>query len=264
MIRDLLALDVDVSSLLPPDEASHGFDNVTVGNLSPILLEKYLAAARKISRLAIGSPDSIAEWSHDLYSAGSDPRRPPCGLPFGTRGGASVSYTFPVDATYEIQLRLARDRDERVEGLNGTHQLDLSLDGKRLGLFTVAPVSRPEHHSILDRDFKVRLPVKAGPHKITAAFQKKSSALEEVERQPYLAHFNADRHPRLQPALYSISITGPYDSTGVSDTPSRQRLFVCRPAGRADEDPCAERILSYFYAASLSAGGHEPAIFKFR
>ncbi len=258
VIRDLLALDVDVSSLLPADESSHGFDNVTVGNLSPILLEKYLAAARKISRLAIGSPIRSPNGHTIFIPPDLTQEDRLADLPFGTRGGASVSYTFPVDATYEIQLRLARDRDERVEGLNGPHQLDLSLDGKRLGLFTAAPVSRPEHHSILDRDFKVRLPVKAGPHMITAAFQKKSSALEEVERQPYLAHFNADRHPRLQPALYSISITGPYDSTGVSDTPSRQRIFVCRPAGTADEDPCAERILSTFmrraYRRAVTSG----------
>jgi hypothetical protein len=245
-IRDLLAIDVDVSSLLPGDEASHGFDNVTVGNLSPTLLEKYLAAAQKISRLAIGSPIR-SPGGHTILvppDLTQEDRLP--GLPFGTRGGAAVSYTFPVNATYEIQLRLARDRDERVEGLNGTHQLDLMLDGKRLELFTVSPVSRPEHHSIVDRDLKVRIPIAAGPHTISAAFLKKSSALEESERQPYLAHFNADRHPRIQPALYSVSITGPYEATGTGDTPSRRRLFVCYPAKPSEEDRCATKILSTF------------------
>ena len=245
-IRDLLAIDVDVSALLPGDEASHGFDNVTVGTLSPTLLEKYLGAAQKISRLAIGSPIRSPGGHTILVPPDLTQEDRLNGLPFGTRGGAVVSHTFPVDATYEIQLRLARDRDERVEGLNATHQLDLMLDGKRLELFTVAPVSRPEHHSIVDKDLKVRIPITAGPHTISVAFLKKSSALEESERQPYLAHFNADRHPRLQPALYSVSIIGPYEATGAGDTPSRRRLFVCYPAKPSEEDACATKILSTF------------------
>jgi hypothetical protein len=245
-IRDLLGVDVDVSSLLPVDETSHGFDNITVGNLSPTLLERYLAAAQKISRLAVGSPVRAPTGNTIIVAPDLTQEDRLSGLPFGTRGGAIVPHTFPVDGTYEIQLRLARDRDERVEGLNGTHQLDLMLDGKRLELFTITPVSRPEHHSVLDKDFKVRLPIKAGPHTISAAFQKKTSALVETERQPYLAHFNADRHPRLQPALYSVSITGPYEASGATDTPSRRRLFVCYPAKTSDEDGCASRILGTF------------------
>ncbi|MBI1897102.1 MAG: DUF1587 domain-containing protein, partial [Acidobacteria bacterium] len=133
-IRDLLAVDVDVAALLPSDDSSHGFDNVTVGDLSPTLLERYLAAARKIARLAIGRP---------VLSPGGDAiRLPPDltqeehfeGLPLGTRGGTAVPYTFPLDATYELQVRLSRDRNEEVEGLNEIHELELMLDGERLQL----------------------------------------------------------------------------------------------------------------------------------
>lgn len=245
-IRDLLSLDVDVSTLLPSDETSHGFDNVTVGNLSPTLLERYLAAAQKVSRLAVGGALRSPSGTTIMIPPDLTQEDRLSGLPFGTRGGASVSHTFPLDGMYEIQLRLARDRDERVEGLNGTHQLDLMLDGKRLELFTVKPATSPEQHNVLDKDFKVRLPVKAGPRTIGVAFLKKTSALAESERQPYLAHFNADRHARLQPALYSIAITGPYEASGVSDTPSRRRLFVCSPARTSEEQGCAKRILESF------------------
>ncbi len=244
-IRDLLTLDVDVASMLPSDESSHGFDNVTVGNLSPTLLERYLSAAQKISRLAVGSPVKAPGGSTILIPPDLTQEERMDGLPFGTRGGAIVPFTFPVDATYEIQLRLSRDRDERVEGLNDTHQLDLTIDGGLVQRFAVSPVP-PDKHPLVDKNLKVRLPVKAGPHAIGATFLRKTSALIETERQPYQAHFNADRHPRIQPALYSVSITGPYDASGVSDTPSRRRLFVCQPAQASEEEACAKRILSTF------------------
>ena len=245
-IRDLLAVEVDVSGLLPADESSRGFDNITVGGLSPTLLEKYLTAAQKISRLAIGSPvRSPGEQTIMLPPDLTQEDRLP-GMPFGTRGGGSVEFIFPVDATYVIQLRLARDRDERVEGLNSTHRLDLTLDGKRLESFTISPVTRDELHHSLDRGLKVRVPVTAGRHQIAVNFFKKTSALIETERQPYLAHFNADRHPRTQPALYSISVAGPFEATGAGDTASRRRAFVCQPKTAAEEKPCAERILTKF------------------
>jgi hypothetical protein len=243
-IRDLLAVDVDVSSLLPSDDSSHGFDNVTVGELSPTLLERYLAAARKISRLAVGTPVRSPGGDTILLPPDLTQEEHFDELPFGTRGGTATRYTFPLDAEYEIQLRLARDRNEHVEGLTGTHQLELAIDGERAQVFTVKPPARGEDHSRVDSDLHVRVTVKAGSHEITAAFLKKPSALLETERQPYQAHFNMDRHPRVQPALYSISITGPFDPKGPGDSESRRRIFVCHPAGDSDEDACAKRIVS--------------------
>jgi hypothetical protein len=243
-IRDLLAVDVDVAALLPSDDSSYGFDNITVGGLSPTLLERYLATAQKISRLAMGGPvrspggDTIVIPPDRTQEEHFDE------LPFGTRGGAVVPYTFPLDAEYTIQLRLARDRNEHVEGLTAPDQVELTLDGERVKLFTVTPPPSGEDHHLVDKDLNVRVPVKAGRHELGVAFLKKTSALLETERRPYLAHFNLDRHPRIQPALYSISIIGPYDAKGAGDTPSRRRIFVCRPAKAAEEEICAKRILS--------------------
>src|SRR5262249_6663815 len=136
-VHDILAIDVDVASLLPSDDASHGFDNVTVGALSPTLLERYLSAAQKISRLAIGSPVRSPRGDTVLLPPDLTQEQRFDELPFGTRGGTVVHYTFPQDADYDIQLRLARDRNEHVEGLGEAHQVELSLDGERIQIFTV-------------------------------------------------------------------------------------------------------------------------------
>lgn len=242
-VRDLLAIDVDVTSLLPSDESSHGFDNVTVGDLSPTLMERYLSAARKIARLAIGSPSRSPGGDTIRFPPDLTQEEHADKLPFGTRGGAAVPYTFPLDATYEIQLRLARDRNEYIEGLNEPHEVELMLDGERVQLFTVKPPSAGNDHSVVDKDLNVHVPVKAGPHMVGVAFPKKPSLLLETERQPYQAHFNMDRHPRIQPALYSISINGPYDAQGPGNTPSRQRILVCRPTKPSEEEGCAKRNL---------------------
>ena len=251
-IRDLLALDVDVTSLLPADESSYGFDNVTVGDLSPTLLDRYVSAAEKISHLAIGRPSR---------SPGGETIRTPAdltqeehieGLPIGTRGGALVNYTFPENGEYEVQIRLTRDRDEHVEGLSEPHDLELLLDRQRVQLFTVKPPVReagvPEaqqpSHAKVDQHLKIRIPVTAGPHAVGVTFPKKPSVLLETARQPYQTHFNSYRHPRIQPAIYSVSIIGPYTSTGPGDSPSRRRIFVSHPATPALEDRSAKRILA--------------------
>ncbi|MEZ5356948.1 MAG: DUF1592 domain-containing protein [Bryobacteraceae bacterium] len=241
-IRDLLDLDVDVSSLLPADEASHGFDNITVGDLSPTLLERYLSAARKIARLAVGIPGKSP--GGDTYQLPPDLTQEKHfdELPLGTRGGMAVPYTFPVDATYEIQIRLQRDRNEHVEGLRGAHEVELMMDGERLQVFTVKPPGVGMDHSQVDTHLNYRVAAKAGPHTIAVAFPKTPFLLLETERQPYEAHFNMDRHPRIQPAVYSISINGPYEVKGAGETPSRRRIFVC--SGKGGEDACAGRILT--------------------
>src|SRR5262249_47073474 len=188
-IRDLLALDVDVASLLPKDDASFGFDNVSVGGLSPTLLERYLAAAQKISRLAMGSP--VRTPGADVVQVPADLTQEDHldGLPFGTRGGTIVHYTFPVDSVYEVQIRLMRDRNENVEGLTEPHQMELALDGERVEEFTVTPKRSNQQAQYytdaeVDKHLKVRLAVKAGPHDIAATFIKKNSALLETELQP--------------------------------------------------------------------------------
>ena len=249
-IRDLLMLDVDVASMLPKDDTSFGFDNVEVGGLSPTLLERYLAAAQKISRIAVGAPVPAPAANVVVLPADLTQEEHVDGLPFGSRGGTVVNYTFPVDAEYEIQVRLMRNRNENVEGLSEPHDMEMTLDGARTAVFTVKPnrstIGGGAYYSDqdVDRDLKIRIPVKAGPHVVGADFILKTEALIETERQPTVAHFNMDRHPRVQPAVYSISITGPFEATGVGDTPSRHRIFVCRPTKPSDEERCASNILA--------------------
>ncbi len=242
-IRDLLALELDLSDLLPRDESSQGFDNITVTDLSPTLLERYVSAADKISRLAVGSPvstpavetvkmdpDLTQEWHVE-------------GLPVGTRGGALMHYTFPLDGDYEIVIRLTRDRDEQVEGLREPHQVELLLDRERVQLFSVVPPRHVGDHSDVDKHLTVRLPVTAGPHAIGVTFLKQPWAVLETDRRPYDVHFNVYRHPRVQPGVYEISVTGPFDAKGPGNTPSRDRIFVCRPTAEQDEEACAGEIV---------------------
>ena len=242
-IRDLLALDIDAAALLPKDEASHGFDNVTVGDLSPTFLNRYISAAGKISRLAVGSP--YRKPGGDTFRLRPDLTQEEHveGLPPGTRGGALLNYTFPRDGEYEVQIRLTRDRNEEVEGLREAHEVEVLLDRERVKSFTVAP-PRDKNFEKVDAHLKVRLPVTAGPHQLGVTFLKNPSSLLETKRQPYLARYNMHRHPRLGPAIYQVSINGPYDSKGPGDTPSRRRIFVRQPIKPAEEDPCAEGILS--------------------
>ena len=247
-IRDLLAVEIDAAALLPSDSASYGFDNITVGNLSPTLLESYVSAAEKISQLVVGRPSlspggSTVRLRPDLTQEGHIE-----GLPIGTRGGALVSHEFPVNGEYEITIRLSRDRNEHIEGLLEPHDVELLLDGERVRLFSIAPVSPATgqsssdsaSHATLDSHLKIRVPVTAGPHKVGVTFPKKPSLLLETARQPYEAHFNYYRHPRLTPAVYEISIIGPYNPAGTGDTPSRRRVFTCAQ----QTDGCAKRILS--------------------
>ena len=254
-IRDLLALEIDVTALLPRDDAAYGFDNVNTGSLSPTLMERYLAAARTVSELAVASQAPVTGSRVIVVPADRTQEEHVDGLPFGTRGGTVVTHTFPFDGEYEIQVRLQRNRNENVEGLTEPHELEITLDGARLDFFTIVPDrsnlvyqanSAYYNDEGVDKHLNVRLPVTAGPHAVGATFINKNSALLETTRQPYLAHFNNDRHPRQQPAVRTISVVGPFDATGIGATPSRDRIFTCRPTSRsaADAEECAAAIIS--------------------
>ena len=247
-IRDLLALDIDATSLLPADESGHGFDNVNVGDLSPSLLDRYISAAQKISTLAVGGAVSSIQSEVIRVPADLTQERHIAGLPIGTRGGVSVSYTFPRDGEYDIQIRLARNRVGDIGGLRSRQPqpLELLLDREVVETFSVMRPDGPDH-SVVDKNFKIRLAVTAGPHDVGVTFPQQSSALLETERQPLQAHYNEIRHPRLTPAIYQVSITGPYGPGGADDTPSRRRIFVCRPdqaGGESEELACAREILA--------------------
>ena len=245
-IRDLLDLEIDAATLLPKDDASHGFDNLTGGDLSPTLLNRYISAAEKISRLAVGSP--ISRPNGDTYRLKPDLTQegPVANLPLGTRGGTLIRHTFPRDGEYEIQIRLTRDRNEMVEGLHETHELEVLLDRDTAARFQVSPPKGNRDYETVDAHLKARIPVKAGLHEVGVTFIKNSSSLVETQRDPYQARYNMHRHPRLSPAIYQVSVTGPYASQEAGETASRRKLFVCYPKNPGEETACAERIVSAF------------------
>ncbi len=268
-IRDLLAIDIDAKALLPADEAGYGFDNVNVGNLSPALLDRYISAAQKISRLAIGT--TLTSLQSDVIRVPADTTQEDhvAGLPIGTRGGLSTTYTFAQDGDYDIQIRLARNRTGNIGGLRGRglHTVQLLLDRMPVATYTV---QRPEggDDTFADAHLKLRLPVTAGPHDVAATFVKGGASLMETERQPLLSHYNEQRHPRLTPAIYQLTMTGPYDAQGVSATPSRSRIFTCTPDDAGAEEACAEDILSALmrraYRRPIDAGEVETPLAFYR
>lgn len=251
-IDDLLGLKIDAASMLPPDEVSHGFDNITVGELSPTLINRYISAAQKISRLAVGTKFESPDVRTVRLRPDVTQEERMTGLPPGTRGGTLIDHHFPNDGTYELRVRLTRDRNEHVEGLHEPHELDVLLDGEPVDRFTVRPPGRrPSEgewasvtHENVDRHLKVRLEVTAGPHQIAVAFVKKPSSLLETKRQPLNVHYNMYRHPRLAPAVYQVSIAGPFQNAGISETPSRAKIFICRPGSEREEDGCAKAIFA--------------------
>ena len=265
VVRDLLALDVDVAALLPADDGSYGFDNIAgVLGISPTLLERYLSAAKKISRLAVGrpAPSATAETFRLVTDLTQDVRVD--GLPFGTRGGTRFDFTFPEDAVYGIRIQLSRDASGTLKPFDTPHRLEVSLDGELLETFTVgeppppgAARSDPEYQDWLARQraaddgWEVRAPVRAGPHTVQVTFHQKTSAYAETLRQPFLRPYTSitGGDTRYQPYVGSVTVAGPFEASGArpaGGTPSRDRIFVCRPASpdTADEAACAREIFS--------------------
>ena len=247
-IRDLLGLEIDGRALLPPDDMAYGFDNnADMLPMSPALLERYLSAAARISRLAVGDPalrPSVTTYNVSRLRL-QDGRVGP-DLPFGSRGGAVVRHYFPLDAEYVVSARL------RGRRLRETQQLDLRLDGERLELFGLGGARRPPSADRSSRasgdPLQVRLRVAAGSRRVAATFVEKMVAPEGV-RPAYLPvssiSFGGVRGAEAR--LEAIDVAGPYDPTGAGDTSSRRRIFVCRPAddARAGEaETCARAILS--------------------
>jgi Protein of unknown function (DUF1592)/Protein of unknown function (DUF1587)/Protein of unknown function (DUF1595)/Protein of unknown function (DUF1588)/Planctomycete cytochrome C len=252
-IRDLLGLDVEVASLLPPDDAAFGFDNVAEAlGSSPALMQAYLAAARKISAVAIGS--STIDPSSETHSVRQDLSQDHHldGLPLGTIGGMSARHTFPLDGEYEFQVRLFRTNLSAIRGLEDRHQIELTLDNKRILVAEfggdedlVAVQKNPTDAS--DRleatRFRVRLFVNAGPRDIGAAFIDETPVLLKTNRlQRFVRDFNpfdAEGAPHVQ----SITVTGPFNAVTSANGPPF-RVFSCWPDGSRAELPCARRIVS--------------------
>jgi hypothetical protein len=253
-IHDLLGFDVDVAALLPPDGAAFGFDNVEDAQASsPALLQAYLAAARKISAVAIG--DSRMAVASDTYSVRQDLSQDVHleGLPLGTVGGLRVRHSFPVDGEYEVQIRLYRTNLNAIRGLEDPQRLELTLDGERVHMAAlggdadlVAVQKNPTDTSnaIEATRLRVRLFAKAGQHDLAAAFLETTPPLFETNRlQRFIRDFANPYDAEGAPHVQSFTIQGPYKPTGVA-VPVSVGIFVCHPADHRDEGPCARRIVS--------------------
>jgi hypothetical protein len=268
-IRDLLAVELDGSTLLPTDEVSYGFDNIAgVLKLSPLLTERYLNAAQKVARLALGTP---APPSGELYRVpdqlDQDVRLE--GMPVGTRGGTRIDYFAPRDGEFDIKARIGRGIDYDIPHFIGEQNLEISVDGERVHLFTV-PATPDEDLNIerqvfkapgtgrtrtvkvdangdaipdeaalarrkLDEDWVIRVPLKAGVHEIRATFLMKTGAVSEGFRKPFLKPYigrgpTDARETREGAALRELEIMGPLNAGGAATSPSYRRVFICHPA----------------------------------
>ena len=243
-VRDLLALEIDVSEILPADDIGYGFDNIgDVLQVSPVLLERYLSAARKISRTAVG--DMTLPASYQTYTV-------PHGLiqddrlsetaPVGSRGGAAIRHFFPVDGEYDISITLQRNRNDEYLGLERERKLDLRLDDQRLQLFTI-PASQKKivlgGGAPPDAKLRVRLSVKAGTREIGALFLKdtllQEGIIDKVRDDDVKTYFEG---------VGSVTVAGPFNVEGPGHTVTRDKIFICHPSGSVDEMGCAEKVLS--------------------
>jgi hypothetical protein len=284
VIRDLLALSVEdkkIADLLPADDESYGFDNTAGVRMSPTLMEQYLNAAEKISRLAVGA--SAPVLSGDTFQVPENLSQNDWldGLPFGTRGGTVIKYNFPADGTYEISVRLGRYNfagGGRVPNYDVPQRLEIRLDGERLHVFTQpvvprdeqpqtdsvrapsqpvpSPSPKPDRFKDVDEDWQFRFAAKAGPRTITLAWLNRTPELLEHLRytlRPYPGYSDpggggsgVDSYYRNRTGAYlnTAEIRGPFDARGPGDTPSRRRIFACHPTRPAEEASCAKTIFS--------------------
>jgi hypothetical protein len=252
VIRDLLGVEVDPAEYIPPDDQSFGFDNIAdILRTTPPLMQRYISASWNLSRLAVGNPEisPIATTYRASPDLSQNVRLE--GMPFGTRGGLAATHNFPLDGDYEVKVRLWRVTADIIRGLEEPHQIELSVDGVRAGFVTFGgPADRDQSYqnpglsaSEIDKRLTFRIKAKAGPHKVLVTFPTKSEAQDDGLLHPF---HRANIDPlgyRGLPAVDRVTITGPFNAQGAGDTPSRRKIFICRPAA-ADEAACARNIIT--------------------
>ena len=255
-VKDLLALDVDVSGLLPPDSISQGFDNVADSQaLSPALMEGYLRAASKVATLAIGDPDAESTEAHYRVPKTASQLRRVEGAPLGTRGGVAVVHTFPADGDYVFRIELHGNADGFLfGGPTAGEQIDVSINGERQALLDVDPTMAEVTTSLTLKTPPIH--VAAGPQRVAAAFLQRFEGPVNDLIAP-IDHTLADTQIGVAygittlPHLKDLTIAGPQRVTGVSTTPSREKVFACRPTSAAEEAPCASTIVSRLAAQAF-------------
>jgi mono/diheme cytochrome c family protein len=254
-IRDLLALDVDVAELLPSDGADFGFDNIATSlRTSPLLLERYLTAAQRISTMAIG--DTAVRAGTTEYSISREFTQSAHieGLPLGTRGGTQVRHVFPADAEYKLFGRLVRGVEEGYSGVEGHETPDtfiITIDGEEVysaqigGLkdHEVQAKDMNEAKAIVDARMTGRVFVTAGPHDVGFTWRERPGQRQDVW-QPALRDSQEVHMIGGLARLKAVGVEGPYNVKGISPSPSRDKVFICTPTSAADEDGCAQKIFT--------------------
>ena len=271
VIRDLLGLDIDVAALLPPDDAdAHGLDNIaSLLSVPPALLERYLSAAQKVSRRALGLPPvGPVTQTYKVSEFAAQEEQISDELPAGSRGGAAIVHDFPVDGEYLIKIRLRRQIYDYITGLAEAERLEVRLDGVVVKTFTIGGENRgtpaPAGFSgdvvadpnwekyattTADANLEVRIPVPEGSRTVGVSFVEKFTVPEDVSERPTI-YSEALRDEMRPQAVSSVAISGPYGPAqgghqGRRDeSASRRRVVVCHPASQTEEEPCARRILS--------------------
>jgi mono/diheme cytochrome c family protein len=243
-IRDVLGLEVDATKFLPPDDSTHGFDNIAGAlTLSPALMEAYLSAAGKISRLAMGD---VSAPTQAVFEVPSDTAQNYhiVGLPFGTRGGILIKYQFPADGEYTFKVKGVTGYFQAVLGSVKGEKLEVTVDGERVKLFD------------WDKDISTttgtgrsteRIPVKAGLHSIGVTFLATNDVPGSELNKPFQRTMNTPGSIPgflFYPHVGQVWIEGPYNATGASSSANRAKIFVCRPATPRDEPACVRTILS--------------------
>ena len=251
-VRDLLALDVDASEFLPADDEGYGFDNIAdVLRVSPSLLEQYLSASAKIAALAVGDPETPAVTA--VFRPAPDLAQGVHveGMPLGTRGGFKIQHNFPLDAEYELDVFLVRNIVGYMTGLEWAHELEIAVDGERVFLAQVGGeednARSDENMSAaaneIDERLRTRVFVTAGPHEVTVAFLERSAAETHEPLELHTRNLDLQDMNGL-PVVDYVNLRGPFNATGPGKTPSRERIFTCRPADDATARVCATEILS--------------------
>lgn len=251
-IKNLLGLNIDAAALLPRDtKGDGGFDNVaSVLKVSPSFLDQYIVAAHDVSVQSIGNPAASVSSTTYRSSPENSQEAHLEGLPLGTRGGMLVEHLFPADGDYTFNLNQSGGfGGGYIAGLDSAHKLIMTLDGvqvfeTQLGgaddLKSVDQKQAPAVKAIRSRFENIHANVKAGPHKIGVTFVARSFAESDDTLEPLGANGNLPRVP----GVFGIEVVGPNKATGISDTPSRAKVFICRPANESEELPCAQRIIA--------------------
>jgi len=250
-VKDLLALDVDVEAFLPADTISHNFDNIAdVQTISATVLEGYLRAAAQVSKLAVGDPDASANSTIYKVPRMASQLAHVEGAPFGTRGGISIVHNFPADGDYTFRMMLHSIPTGQLYGSAARgEQIEVSVNGARVALIEINPRMSESDPNGMNLQTPA-IPVKAGPQRVSAAFLQRSEApvddlLAPVEQTLADTQIGSGvSGVTTVPHLREFAVVGPTRVTGVSDTPSRRRVFVCRPLSATDEIPCATKILT--------------------